>query len=187
MAPFRLELTAAPGPLPTDTLIRVEYQGKYYYDEGKRYYGEKYDLRHPPTDNLDVCCRTGAPVTGKLPGVPCVGGQVKSELEGGHSEAGASLDAGSFSDARASTDAGPSARDAAASGDGGTPRESGTRSDGGAPEAILCELWTNGFAEIVVTGSGYAPLDETLDAERNDCTFVTRDVRIVWTPSDGGH
>jgi hypothetical protein len=60
---------------------------------------------------------------------------------------------------------------------------------GGSPKAVLCELWTNGPAQILVVGTGYPKIDRELTVDPNPCAaagFVTRDVHIIWSHRDGG-
>lgn len=60
--------------------------------------------------------------------------------------------------------------------------------DGGGAAAILCELWTDGAAEVVVTASGYAGLDRTLAPVVNNpgCGVDTVDQHLLLSRGDGG-
>ncbi len=60
--------------------------------------------------------------------------------------------------------------------------------DGGDARALLCELWTNGVAEVKITAAGYSPFDDVLPAEVTDpsCGVTTLDERLVLTHGDGG-
>jgi hypothetical protein len=141
---------------------------------------EDYDVRHP-AENVDVCCRTGAPVTGKLPSVPCS----RPPVVDASTEKDAALVADASSDGpnRGLGDAALGRSDAAT--DAGETTDSGTSA--GAPEALLCDLWTNGWADIVLTGSTYPKLKKSLDVQVDDeCGVVRRDVRVIWTRHDGG-
>ncbi len=62
--PFRVELTAVDGALPSDTSLVVTYNGST---------GESFDLVHRGAGNVDVCCRTATSVIdqGPLPAVNC--------------------------------------------------------------------------------------------------------------------
>lgn len=62
--PFRVELTAVDGALPSDTHLVVTYNGST---------GESFDLIHQGAGNVDVCCRTTTSVVveGPLPEVSC--------------------------------------------------------------------------------------------------------------------
>lgn len=192
VAPFRLQLTGERGALPFDTHLSVLYQGN---KNGH----EDYDVVHPSMCNIDVCCRKGVPTKGPLPSVPCIR---KAKCDGPpQGDAGERAEASIPSDGATSRDASPSTdgssfdaseaggaiEDAAMSAaDGAT--DSGPSSNG-APEAILCELWTGGPAEITGTGSGYPPLDTgVFAAQLSECpnVFETRDLRVVWTLRDGG-
>lgn len=175
---FRLEITAEKGRLPEDTFLRVFYSGKPDTDPDPRVPAhEDYDVRHP-AENVDVCCRTGTPVTGKLPSVPCSRPPV--------ADASTKSDAALVTEAGldgAHRDAAPETSDAAT--DAGVTTDSGAST--GAPDALLCDLWTNGWADIVLTGSTYPKLKKSLDVQVDDeCGVVRRDVRIIWTRHDGG-
>lgn len=188
---FRLQLTAERGPLPADTKLTVFYQGKpNERDADPRIPPhEDYDVRHPPLDNVDVCCRTGSAISGKLPSVPC---GVPAALPDASTATDASRlsEAGSDGSVPGLSDAALQGRDASSDAavvsDGGVGTEAGSGTSGGAPEALLCDLWTNGRADIVVTGSTYPRLDRTLLVEFDECGVVRRDVRVIWTRRDGG-
>lgn len=65
--------------------------------------------------------------------------------------------------------------------DGGAPQETGT-------VAILCELWTNGTAGVLVTAPGFPDLDRVLDAKlREDlCGVETQDERLILYHAEAG-
>jgi hypothetical protein len=178
---FRLQVTAEKGLLPEDTFLRVFYQGKPDTDPDPRVLPhEDYDVRNPPADNVDICCRTGVPVQGKLPAVPCgLPPKADASTKG---DAAQVPEAGSDGSNRALPDA--------ASGGGDAANDAAMVSDGGsgsdAPEALLCDLWTNGRADIVLTGATYPRLEKTLSVKLDECGVVRRDVRVIWTRRDGG-
>lgn len=60
--------------------------------------------------------------------------------------------------------------------------------DGGPVEAVSCELWTNGVADVRVTGGDYPPLEQVLDPRprQDDCGLETVDVRLMLAHTDGG-
>ena len=141
---------------------------------------EDYDVRHPPADNVDICCRAGAPVQGKLPAVPCgVPPKADASTKG---DAAHVTEAGADGSNRTPPDAASDGSDAA--NDAAVVSDSGSGS--GAPGALLCDLWTNGRADIVLTGSTYPRLEKTLSVDFDECGVVRRDVRLIWTRSDGG-
>jgi len=206
---FRIQVTAADGPLPLDTQLRVAYSGIET---------ESYSLAHGGPDNQDVCCRPGTPTNGALPDVRCgVAGSVAGSIDASvieptrdaatlreaatlrdsaprmvtTPEAAVSLDGALAPPAEASgvpsRDAGmsrnPSAPDAA------TSRPDGSTGRGSNTEAILCDLWTNGVATVTITGSGYAKLDALLDdpfVPDPRCGVETVDHRLTLTHADGG-
>jgi hypothetical protein len=176
---FRIQLTAEQGPLPEDTYLRVFYQGKPGTDPGMPPH-EDYDVRRPPTANVDVCCRIGDPVSGKLPAVQC--GLPAAPDASTKSDAAPVLEAGSDGSDGARRDASLASQDAAS--DAAPIADSGTNAS--APGALLCDLWTNGPAEIVVTGATYPRLEKTLSVELDECGVVRRDVRVIWARHDGG-
>lgn len=182
-APFRLQITAEMGPLPDDTHLTVFYQGGKPVNMQDPPH-EDYDLRHPPAGNIDVCCRTGAPVQGKLPAVPCGSPATTRDAS---SERDATTRGEAATEASTpSRDAAREQDDAAGVSEGGSKTDAGTSPSSGAPGAILCELWTNGPADVVVTGSTYPKLSRSLSVKFDECGPVTRDVRIIWTHIDGG-
>jgi hypothetical protein len=63
-----------------------------------------------------------------------------------------------------------------------------TAPDVGVPEAIFCELWTNGLAEVGVTGHGYPSIDRVLETRKRDrdCGVDTVDVHLALSHPDGG-
>ena len=71
--------------------------------------------------------------------------------------------------------------------------EGGVDGDGGSgdsPLSLDCELWTQGSAEIKVTGGDFPPLNQQLEAELNgpaSCgTVKTVDYEVELTPGDAG-
>jgi hypothetical protein len=176
---FRLQLTAEMGLLPEDTYLRVYYQGKLEKPDADPMLlpYEDYDFRNPPTSNVDVCCRTGKPVQGKLPSVSC--GLPPAFDASVRPDAALAPEGGSDGSIGGFTDAAPALRDAASDG-----AISGSGSS--APEALLCDLWTNGPADIVVTGTTYPRLKRELLVEFNECGVVRRDIRVIWSRQDGG-
>ena len=156
-----VQVTAENGPLPSDTALTVSYQGNR--EEG-------FDLHGGGATNVDVCCRAGSAwsPSAALPAVACSGTVLSSVSNGADAARRDAAADASLSDA-ATPDA--SIGDAASE-----PHE-----EAGLPDAILCELWTNGPAEIAATATGYAPLDEMRQAEllSNGCGVQTLDVRLV--------
>jgi hypothetical protein len=59
--------------------------------------------------------------------------------------------------------------------------------DAGSRAALVCQLWTSGPAEVDVTATGYAELDQVLQAELldNGCGVQTTDVRVTLERPDG--
>lgn len=55
--------------------------------------------------------------------------------------------------------------------------------DAGAREAISCELWTSGAADVSVTASGCCPIEKTLRAERDDCGLELTEVPLELEPA----
>lgn len=187
---FRIQLTASDGVLPPDTRIVVRYSGIER---------ESYSLASGGVGNQDVCCRPATPVSGVLPDVRCGlplsttgasgGGDAEVAIRDASllHDAGralpdaamtTSMDASARRDASvldASTDAGPDASDASAAPAGYT--------------AIVCDLWTNGVANVAVTGTGYAKLVQILDdTDIPDprCGVRTVDHRLTLTHMEGG-
>jgi hypothetical protein len=175
-----VQITAEKGPLPENTYLRVFYQGGKAVTEPGMLPHEDYDVRRPPAGNVDVCCRTGAAVDGRLPAVPC--GLPTATDASVETDAALVTEAGSDGSRGGSGDAALGRSDAAT--DAGVTSDSG--SSGGAPAALLCDLWTNGQADIVLTGASYPRFEKTLSVEFDECGVVRRDVRIIWTQSDGG-
>lgn len=68
--------------------------------------------------------------------------------------------------------------------DGGA--DAGT--DGAGIEALHCDLWTNGGAEVVITAPGYPELDRVLTAKlsADGCGVATSETRIVLLRADAG-
>jgi hypothetical protein len=64
----------------------------------------------------------------------------------------------------------------------------GRAPDAGQVRALYCELWTNGIAEITVTGGDYPDITRTLEAvaREDDCGLETQSVRVVLARPDGG-
>jgi hypothetical protein len=60
--------------------------------------------------------------------------------------------------------------------------------DGGpAPvEALLCELWTDGAADVTVTASGYPDLEKNLQARSSEGCLQTVDVTLMLERRDAG-
>jgi hypothetical protein len=60
--------------------------------------------------------------------------------------------------------------------------------DGGpAPvEGLLCELWTDGAADVTVTASGYPDLEENLQARSSEGCLQTVDVTLMLERRDAG-
>jgi hypothetical protein len=58
--------------------------------------------------------------------------------------------------------------------------------DGAAAEAVLCDLWTDGTADVVITASGYPTLSEQLDARLEGRCLVTREVTLTLDRGDAG-
>jgi hypothetical protein len=50
--------------------------------------------------------------------------------------------------------------------------------DAGARDAISCDLWTSGAADVTVTATGYATIERTLMAVRDDCGIQLTEVAI---------
>lgn len=83
------------------------------------------------------------------------------------------------------TDAGLPPTTCGASATGDASRDAGP--DGGAgPEALLCDLWSNGVAELDVTTAEYPKLAQSLSAERDECGVRTVEVRVELRHADGG-
>jgi hypothetical protein len=59
--------------------------------------------------------------------------------------------------------------------------------DGGPAQALLCELWTDGLAEVQVRATGYHLLDQVFQAEVTDpnCGVDTVDELMVLRHGDG--
>lgn len=55
-------------------------------------------------------------------------------------------------------------------------------------EEVVCDLWTSGAASLKVTATGYATIDETLSAERDECGIKLTEVSRVLEKekTDGG-
>jgi len=156
--------------LPADTALMVSYQGSR--EEG-------FDLHGGGADNVDVCCRAGAawPVGSALPSVACGSSVLLSPpvSDAGRHDAGASPRTAPLDAAVVDASADASSRDASDAGE--VPA---------LPEAILCQLWTNGPADVSVIASGYAPLDDPLDDQLlpDGCGVETQDERLVLRPPD---
>jgi len=60
--------------------------------------------------------------------------------------------------------------------------------DAGPATAILCDLWTVAATEIVVTGTGYEPIDVTYlpPSATNGCPAAPVDKRLTLVHGDGG-
>lgn len=57
---------------------------------------------------------------------------------------------------------------------------------GGAVQALVCELWTQGAAQITVEASGYPSIMRNLKAQRNRCGIETVDDEFLLQARDGG-
>jgi hypothetical protein len=66
--------------------------------------------------------------------------------------------------------------------------DAGPVGSAGSPGAILCELWTDGVAEIRIHATGFPTLDKILPAKVTDptCGVDTVDVQLTLTRGDGG-
>lgn len=119
---------------------------------------ERYALRGPPSNNEDVCCRPLAEPV--LGDLPAVGcGAPTSGVSDAALEAGCS------------------------------ERDGGC---GAAPpsevRALVCQLWTDGEAEIRISATGYEPIERILDATIDEarCGLETSDVRLDLAGPDAG-
>lgn len=188
---FRVQVTAGARELPTDTELVVRYQGTVT---------ERYGLAGPAADNEDVCCRPLAePIDGPLPAVRCgeepdagrrdSGGAVEASRGDASLVSDASPDAGvpEAGNAQDAADAGSGARPDAAPTDAAPEAEAG-RAGPRRPRAILCQMWTDGEAEIRITATGYDDVQRILDAkvEEARCGTETVDVRIELSAADAG-
>jgi hypothetical protein len=219
-AAFRLQLTAVDGPLPSDVVIAVAYNGIER---------ETYSLKKGGAQNNDVCCRPGSSVRGALPDVKCGlpppdaamslpvhDAAVVRDATTLHDAAplhdatalpkdAAIREASTTADARTTRDAEPTmtvladaARVPAMSLDAATspPRDASAMHDvvvdaatpakRGGTEAILCDLWTGGGADVTVTGTGYPALATHFDpfVPEPRCGVETVDQRLVLTHGD---
>jgi hypothetical protein len=150
---FRLQLTAPGGVLPSDTRLTVNYSGNRE---------EKYSLSAGGPMNTDVCCRTGAPVGGRLPDVRCTAPSLSSS--------------------------GPPLRDASYGADATLPPAKGDAGPAG-PVALLCDLWTNGYADVQISASGYPDFEHepfVPNVPDPRCGVVTVDLRIELGHTDAG-
>jgi hypothetical protein len=57
-------------------------------------------------------------------------------------------------------------------------------SDGGPIEALVCALWTDGAARVIVTATGYPKLDEQLDPKLEGSCLRTLDVDLLLERGD---
>ena len=194
---FRVQITATDGALPPDTELTVQYYGT----PGVM---ESYSLAKGGPGNFDICCRPGTPTSGALPDVKCgippqtdasmlalrrdaatIGDAATSSSGSSIRDAAMSLDASSSGDAE---------RDAASAVNDASPGEVRDRDAAGSkaapgPAAIFCDLWTNGYALVLMNASGYAPLHVLLnDAYVPDprCGVQTVEHRLTLTHADGG-
>jgi hypothetical protein len=211
---FRIQLTAVDGALPADTHLTVGYNGieEESYSLAKGGPGNE-DVCCRPGSPVrgalpDVKCGLPLPMDASIP----------RHDAATHHDAAVSHDAAVLHDAAISQPDGAGPNDAAARRDGssslgadaaqGLPvlRDAAVQStdtsvhdaswrdpsmapdDPTGPTAILCELWTGGRADIVVTGTGYPKLDVQFDAfvPEPRCGVVTVDQRIVLSHGDGG-
>lgn len=155
-AAFHVTITAKNGPLPSDTVVQVEYGGG----------SEKYDLAAPPAQPEIMFCHpsqadAGASDSGSAGSGG--GGSTDAAIEAGHADA--AIEAG-HADAAGGSDA------------GNVPT--------GPVIALTCDLWTNSAATINIQGSGYPMLKQELQAEKDDCGIKTVDYALVLGESDGG-
>lgn len=156
---FRLVLDARPS-LPTGTQLKVTFGGAQH---------ESYELGSSQDENQTVCC--AAVPRGQEAGVRIACGAdtisprtpaaaTTFDVSGGAVQ----LDAGA-----ATTDA---ATDAATDASVGiSPSADAGLADAAvmpAPLVLVCDLWTNGAADIAVVAPGFSPLNETLTAELSD-------------------
>ena len=153
---FRLLVTAADGPIPSDTELTVTFGGSGV---------EEYSLRFGNGDNKTVCCVAAS--ASESPPSPRCGSRV----------------AGRGSSLRV---------DGAAFDGGASGSTEGSASDAGTA-AIACDLWTDGAAEIEISASGYALLQQTLRAEPSegelaeDCAALqTKEVSVSLARGDAG-
>jgi hypothetical protein len=74
-----------------------------------------------------------------------------------------------------------------ASADGGAPADTagaaGTSGEDASVEALRCELWTGGFASVMVRGTGLSDMHYDLTPDDNQCTVRQT---IVLDSPDGG-
>jgi len=71
--------------------------------------------------------------------------------------------------------------------------DAASRADAAAAKALLCEAFTHGAADALVTADGYVPLEQTLRAQlahqpqlRRCATLDTVDIHLTLAPPDGG-
>jgi hypothetical protein len=57
---------------------------------------------------------------------------------------------------------------------------------GAAVQELLCELWTQGAATLIVRATGYPTQELTLRADRDECGIVTVDYAVVLQAADAG-
>jgi hypothetical protein len=194
---FHVQITAADGPLPPDTELTVGYYGTQM---------ESYSLARGGPGNLDICCRPGSATTGALPDVHC-GTPLQTDAsmiatkhdaatarDAATGPSGASIfDAATDLDAAAARDGALDAtaskmRDASTE-EPGESRDAGSSTKASGPTAIFCDLWTNGYATVVVNASGYAQLHVLInDAYVPDprCGVQTVAHHLTLTRADGG-
>jgi hypothetical protein len=81
-------------------------------------------------------------------------------------------------------------RDATRDGGWVEPLDAAGGSDAGSGpqpvEALLCELWTDGPADITVSATGYPTVDRTLHAKSETGCIQTVDVELMLERGDGG-
>jgi len=139
---FVVIITAAYGPVPSDTIIRLHYGGRAFDDP------EELDLSDPGTPQALFCYAADRD------------GRKLSQVALGNSRSDA---------------AGGAAGAAGAAGDG---------NESAAPiEALRCELWTDGSADLDVVTETYGTTSVKLETTRGLCT-VQENVELM--PADGG-
>jgi hypothetical protein len=212
---FRLQLTAPGGALPADTKLTVSHSGCRATDLQCAASGrETYSLATGGPMNTDICCRTGDPTKGRLPNVPCglspglssTGPAPRPLLDASssRSDGSASLPPDGAHPTAVPDATAPTTRDAALTVRDGaivTTLEAGMRDAAGSPGdsaadaapsgpvALLCDLWTDGYADVKITASGYPDFEHRpfeVNIPDPQCGVVTRDLRIELGHTDAG-
>ena len=216
---FRIQLTASDGTLPADTELTVTYSGiemeSYSLARGGPRNQDVCCRPASPTDGAlsDVPC--GIPPAPRDASVTTSPRDAATKRDAAQVHDAATIhDAGSPSSmhpdaalagdgsARVPSDASslvsvdatvadatPASTHDASADDAAAPRSDGAAPGATGPQAIVCDLWTNGVATVVVTGTGYAKLDKVLDdpfVPDPRCGVQTVDHRITLTHGDGG-